>query len=96
MDASFNVNSFLKTARELILRSCTTFDKSAYCPTTNDIPNMTKEMLSKLMADSSHVNFKLTLSGAISEVGEYEKKQSFCSDFMVQLTVPLDDMSKRD
>ena len=82
MDASFNVNSFLKTARELILRSCTTFDKSAYCPTTNDIPNMTKEMLSKLMADSSHVNFKLTLSGAISEVGEYEKKQSFCSDFM--------------
>lgn len=81
MNANLNINNFLKTVRELILKSCVTFDKSEFCPTSNDIPNMVKEMLSNLMADASKVKFKQTLSGAITEVNPYEKKQSFCSDF---------------
>ena len=82
MDSHMNINMFLKTARDLILSLYNTFDKSEYCPATNDIANMTKELLSNLMADSSKVNFKWTFAGSIVEVKEYEKKQSFCSDFV--------------
>lgn len=82
MDAHFVVNNFMKNIRELILKNnFQTFDKSEFVPTSNDIPNMVKEMLNNSMADCSHVEFKISLAGAVSEVKEYGKKPSFCSDF---------------
>ena len=78
---NFNINNFLKSLKEFIGKSNTTFDHSEFVPTTNEIPNMVRDLLTNLMADSKSVSFKMNLSGQITSIPDYNKKQSFCSDF---------------
>lgn len=77
----FNINNFLKSLKEFIGKSNITFDHSEFVPTTNEIPNMVRDLLTNLMADSKSVSFKMNLSGQITSIPDYNKKQSFCSDF---------------
>lgn len=78
---NLNINNFLKSLKEFIGKTSVTFDHSEFVPTTNEIPNMVRDLLTNLMADSKSVGFKMSLSGNISSIKEFNKKQSFCSDF---------------
>lgn len=77
----FSINNYLKTCLQLILKTDTAFEKSAFIPAGNDIAILSKDILTALMANSRAVSFKLILSGPIAQGEKSEKKQSFCSEY---------------
>lgn len=66
---------------QLIVKANGPFEKSAFVPTSNDIPQLSRDILNSMMANSQAVGFKLILSGPISQGPKTEKKQSFCSEY---------------
>ena len=81
MIGDFNVNEYLATCHEISLTTENAFERSAFIPVNDEIGSFAKEILKNLMANSSAMQFKLTLSGSIAEGKKSEKKQSFCSEF---------------
>ena len=81
MIGGFDINNFLRTCREVALTTENAFERSAFVPTSDEIGSLTREILNKLTPNSSGLQYKLTLSGAIAEEKKSEKKQSFCSEF---------------
>ena len=77
----FNINNYLRDCMQLIVKANGPFEKSAYVPTSNDIPQLSRDILNSMMANSQAVGFKLILSGPISQGEKTEKKQSFCSEY---------------
>lgn len=77
----FNVNEYLRVCREQAAQCTTPFEKSAFVPKEDMVASLIKDLLVKLMAQPTAVNYKLTLSGPIVEQNKADKKQSFCSEF---------------
>lgn len=77
----FNINSYLRDCISLLAKTSSAFEKSAYVPRDNDIPQLSRDILNAMMANSQAVGFKLILSGPISQGTKSEKKQSYCSEY---------------
>lgn len=87
MQGGFEINNYLKNCRDMTLKISQAFEKSEFVPKNGAaIATLVKELLFKMMANSSAIKFKLVLSGSISEESNVvDKRCSFTSDISTLL-----------